>query len=109
MSYEITGVRKVVVLDGCKTVPDNVCPVVVAAVQPGASFTFQVDQLVLWQKAHLAIPNLTSTSSRGASSGSTEHETVSPPSATDHETGEEPPDRLANYALQCAQLGVFLM
>jgi hypothetical protein len=109
VAYEIIGAGKVVVLDGCTAVPDNLCPVVVAAVQSGASCTLQVGQLVLWHKAHLTIPNITSSSSQGASSGSTEHEAVSPSSTTENEPKEEPPDRLMNYALQCVQLGVFLM
>ena len=113
-AFEIIGAGKVVVLDGCTGVPDNLCPVVVAAVQPGTSCTFQIGRLVLWQKAHLTIPNVstpntTNSSSQGASSASTQHEPVSPPLTTDNEPTEEPPDRLMNYALQCVQLGVFLM
>jgi hypothetical protein len=113
-AYEIIGAGKVVVLDGCAAVPDNVCPVVVGAVQQGASFTIQVGQLVLWQKAHLTIPKAstpinTSSSSPVPSSEMTECTEVNPPSTTVHERKEETPDRLMNYALQCIQLGVFLM
>ena len=89
-TYDVLGVGQVVEIQEGSSIPDDMVPVHVAAVEQMAGSQLAVGQVVLWPKLHLAVP----------SAGS---------KPKDPKIPSVKEDRLRNYALQCLQLGVLLM
>ena len=103
--YQVLGVGQVVRLPENGSVPQDVVPVIIAALEEiPACDQLKVGQVVLWPKIHLAIPG-----SRSNPPPTQEESSEEAPSS--HSESATPPkeDRLMNYALQCLQLGVMLM
>ena len=102
--YEVLGVGQVVRLPENDSVPHDVVPVFIAAVEEIACDQLKVGQVVLWPKIHLAIPG-------SRSNPPPTQEESSEEAPLSHSESATPPkeDRLMNYASQCLQLGVMLM
>jgi len=103
--YEALGVGQVVRLQENISVPHDVVPVFVAAVEEIACNKLTVGQVVLWPKIHLAIPR---SRSSNLPPNQEEMNKQGTPASESAVTPRED-DRLMNYASQCLQLGVMLM
>lgn len=91
-TYDVLGVGQVVGTEQGASIPADMAPVHIAAVEEIARGKLLVGQVLLWPKLHLA--TLKNSKPDDKTKPSVRH-------------AEE--DRLKNYALQCLQLGVFLM
>ena len=94
--YLVFGVGQVVLaFEKSSSIPSDVVPVHVAAIEEIAARTLVVGQVVLW---YLATP-----------SNEQSHQKKSSDSQSPNYTSSSHQDRLMNYASQCLQLGVLLM
>ena len=93
LSYDVLGVGQITDVPQSVSIPSDMAPVHVAAVEEITGNKLSVGQVVLWPKMYLATPAKTS-----------EQVSQSKPAK-----GQVEEDRLRNYASQCLQLGVLLM
>ena len=94
--YLVFGVGQVVLaFEKSSSIPSDVVPVHVVAIEEIAARTLVVGQVVLW---YLATP-----------SNEQSHQKKSSDSQSPNYTSSSHQDRLMNYASQCLQLGVLLM
>ena len=105
--YKVVGVGRVTVVESQGgDVPQDKVPVVVISVEPDVQNIMTINQILLWPRLWIAIPERSNTTqSTDRKSGEDDNKKPMNPSA------EKPsgPDHLYYYACQCIQLGVMLM